>query len=66
MRISPNVMMGILYFGLAAVFVYFAVASVNASSWTFWTYLLQGSPLLILWWGFAFSVVNQKTVPRNK
>ncbi|MDQ0300424.1 membrane protein implicated in regulation of membrane protease activity [Salibacterium salarium] len=54
MRISPNVMMGILYFGLAAVFVYFAVASVNASSWTFWTYLFAGLAAIDIMVGIRF------------
>ncbi|MGY4691184.1 YdiK family protein [Salibacterium sp. K-3] len=34
--------MGLMYFGLAGLFIYFAIVNVNNESWNIWTFLFAG------------------------
>ncbi|SFP30370.1 YdiK family protein [Salibacterium halotolerans] len=47
-------MMGLVYFGLAAVFIYFAILNVNNQSWNFWTFLFAGFAALDILIGLRF------------
>ncbi|SDI26230.1 protein of unknown function [Alteribacillus persepolensis] len=53
MKFSPNTM-GMIYFALAALFIYLAIQNVNASSWDFWTFFFAAVAAIDIMVGIRF------------
>lgn len=53
MRNSP-ITMGLIYFGLAGLFIYLAVMNVNSSSWDGWTFFFAAVAAIDIMIGIRF------------
>ncbi|RSL30672.1 DUF4305 domain-containing protein [Salibacterium salarium] len=59
MRGSPRTM-GIIYFGLAGLFIYLAIENVNSTSWNLWTFFFAAVAAIDIMVGIRFFRTKSK------